>query len=47
MKSLKILLPFMYGLVLTSVIASTIEYIWMGARILRQSGKASTGKAAN
>lgn len=47
MKSLKILLPIMYGLVITSVIASTIEYIWMGARILRQSRKASTGKAAN
>src|SRR5436305_6905416 len=37
MKPLKILLPLMYGIVITSVIASGIEYVWMGARILRTS----------
>jgi cardiolipin synthase (CMP-forming) len=36
---MKFLLPIMYGLVITSVIASTIEYVWMGARILRTHGE--------
>jgi len=39
MKPLKFLLPVMYGIVITSVIASGLEYVWMGARILRRSGK--------
>ena|SRR5581483_1712272 len=39
MKPLKFLLPIMYGIVITSVVASGIEYIWMGVKILRQSGK--------
>lgn len=38
---MKFLLPIMYGLIITSVIASAVEYIWMGAGILRQSGKAA------
>ena len=44
---MKFLLPIMYGLVITSVIASAIEYVWMGARILRRSGKPLAGEAAN
>jgi cardiolipin synthase len=44
---MKFLLPIMYGLVITSVIASAIEYVWMGARILRTSGKPPAGEAAN
>ena len=43
---MKFLLPIMYGLVITSVIASTIEYVWMGARILRRSSKPEAGEAA-
>jgi cardiolipin synthase len=43
---LKFLLPIMYGLIITSVIASAIEYVWMGARILRRSGKPGAGEAA-
>lgn len=39
MRPLKILLPLMYGIVITSVVASGIEYVWMGVKILRQSGK--------
>jgi len=44
---MKFLLPIMYGLVITSVIASTIEYLWMGAGILRRSDKPAAGKATN
>ncbi|MEN3333571.1 MAG: hypothetical protein V7641_2936 [Blastocatellia bacterium] len=44
---MKFLLPIMYGLVITSVIASAIEYVWMGARILRRRGKHAAGEAAN
>lgn len=44
---MKFLLPIMYGLVITSVIASTIEYIWMGARLLRRRGKHAAGEVAN
>ncbi len=43
MKPLKFLLPLMYGIVISSVVASGLEYVWMGARILRRSGK--TGAA--
>lgn len=43
----KFLLPIMYGLVITSVVASGIEYVWMGARLLRQSGKPAADKATN
>lgn len=43
---LKILLPIMYGLVITSVVASGLEYVWMGARLLRRAGKPSTTDAA-
>jgi cardiolipin synthase (CMP-forming) len=41
MKPLKFLLPVMYGIVITSVVASGIEYVWMGARILRRSSKSA------
>jgi cardiolipin synthase len=44
---MKFLLPIMYGLVITSVIASAIEYVWTGARILRRRGMPSAGEAAN
>ncbi|MFL6277547.1 MAG: CDP-alcohol phosphatidyltransferase family protein [Blastocatellia bacterium] len=47
MKPFKILLPLMYGIVITSVVASGIEYVWMGAKIFRQSGKPASGEAAN
>ena len=47
MKPLKILLPIMYGIVITSVIASGIEYVWMGARILRASRLNATSETAN
>jgi cardiolipin synthase len=43
---MKFLLPIMYGLVITSIIASAIEYVWMGARILRRSDKPEVGEAA-
>jgi cardiolipin synthase (CMP-forming) len=39
MKFLKVLLPLMYGIVITSVIASGIEYIWMGIRLLRTQSR--------
>jgi cardiolipin synthase len=44
---MKFLLPIMYGLVITSVMASSIEYVWMGARILRTPGKPSADQATN
>ncbi|MFL6215997.1 MAG: CDP-alcohol phosphatidyltransferase family protein [Blastocatellia bacterium] len=47
MKPLKILLPLMYGIVITSVIASGIEYVWMGARIVRTSRQPVASEAAN
>ena len=47
MRPLKILLPVMYGIVITSVIASGVEYVWMGARILRTSGEPAASEAAN
>jgi cardiolipin synthase (CMP-forming) len=47
MKPGKILLPLMYGIVITSVVASGVEYVWMGVRILRASGKPAAREAAN
>ena len=44
---MKFLLPIMYGLIITSVIASTIEYIWMGAGLLRRAGRPEAGASAN
>lgn len=52
---LKFLLPVMYGLIVTSVIASGAEYLWLGAHIVRSHGRSSgrgngkpeTGKAAH
>lgn len=44
---MKFLLPIMYGLVVTSVVASGIEYVWMGGRLLRQSGKPPATETAN
>lgn len=44
---LKFLLPIMYGIVITSVVASGVEYVWMGANLLRRSGKSAAGGAAN
>src|SRR2546423_3302171 len=46
MKPFKILLPLMYGIVIASVVASGIEYVWMGAKIFRQSRKPASGEAA-
>lgn len=47
MKPGKILLPLMYGIVITSVIASGIEYVWMGVRILRRSGEPAARASVN
>ena len=41
MKPLKFLLPIMYGIVISSVVASGIEYVWMGVKIFRRSGEAA------
>lgn len=47
MKPLRILLPLMYGIVITSVVASGIEYVWMGVRIVRESRAHAASEAAN
>jgi cardiolipin synthase (CMP-forming) len=47
MKPGKILLPLMYGIVITSVVASGVEYVWMGVRILRTPGEPAAGASAN
>src|SRR5256714_6991813 len=46
MKPFKILLPLMYGIIIASVVASGIEYVWMGAKNFRQSRKPASGEAA-
>ncbi len=42
MKPLKFLLPIMYGIVITSVVASGVEYVWMGVKLLRQPGRTAS-----
>jgi cardiolipin synthase len=47
LEPLRILLPLMYGIVIASIIASGIEYVWMGARIVRESRTHVASEAAN